>query len=98
MRYIPGLYDAGKCLAACTATTIWNKAHPKPDGTYEACNFFNAYLLSIDGVPDGLYCSMYRRQWGETEATNHGQNRGAAYYSVSSSYGYTLSPLDLEHV
>jgi hypothetical protein len=53
VKYFPGVYDAGKCAAACQANTGYNHRHPRSDGTYDACNFFNAYLISVNNVPDG---------------------------------------------
>ncbi|KAL8949790.1 MAG: hypothetical protein Q9222_004133 [Ikaeria aurantiellina] len=97
-KYFPGVYDAGKCAAACQTNTAYNKRHPRSDGTYDACNFFNVYLLSKNNVPEGTYCSLYTKAWGKQYSTNYGQYRGSDYYSVSSSYGYTLSPQDAGHV
>lgn len=37
MKYSAGLYDAGKCTAACNATTSYDSRHPRPDGSYDAC-------------------------------------------------------------
>ncbi|KAI4190007.1 MAG: hypothetical protein LQ346_005005 [Caloplaca aetnensis] len=97
-KYFPGVYDAGKCAGACQATTAYDKRHPRSDGTYDACQFFNAYLLSKNNVPEGTYCSMYTKSWGKQYSTNYGQYRGSDYYSVSSSYGYTLNPQDPGHI
>ena len=90
VKYFPGLYDAGKCAAACSANTAYNSRHPRADGTYDVCKFFNAYLLSKNNVADGTYCSLYTQTWGKPYDTNFGQYRGSDYYSVSSSYGFTL--------
>lgn len=53
--------------------------------------FFNAYVLSENAVPQGLYCSMYNETWGPSYGTNYGQYRGSDRYTVSESYSYTLS-------
>lgn len=90
VKYFPGLYDAGKCAAACSANTAYNSRHPRADGTYDKCVFFNAYLLSKNNVADGTYCSLYTQKWGKPYDTNFGQYRGSDYYSVSSSYGFTV--------
>ena len=52
--------------------------------------FFNAYVLSENGVPQGLYCSLYNETWGPSYATNYGQYRGNDEYSVSDSYSYSV--------
>ncbi|KAI4249793.1 MAG: hypothetical protein L6R40_000582 [Gallowayella cf. fulva] len=97
-KYFPGVYDAGKCAGACQTNTAYNKRHPRADGTYDACNFYNVYLLSKNNVPQGTYCGLYTKPWDRKYSTNFGQQRGTDYYSVSSSYGYTLAPQDAGHV
>ncbi|TIA09240.1 hypothetical protein D6C81_08785 [Aureobasidium pullulans] len=81
------------CTSACTAQTDYNKNHPNKDGTWKTCAFVNGYVLSKNGVPQGLYCSMYTQAWAASYATNYGQYRGTARYTVSYSYGYTLAPV-----
>ncbi|KAL9045337.1 MAG: hypothetical protein Q9214_001602 [Letrouitia sp. 1 TL-2023] len=97
-KFFAGPYDAGKCSGACQATTSYNKRHPRADGTYDACNFYNVYLLSKNNVPEGTYCSFYSTVFGKQYATNFGQYRGSDYYSISSSYGFSLNPQDPQHV
>ena len=53
--------------------------------------FFNAYVLSENAIPQGLYCSMYNETWGPSYGTNYGQYRGSDRYTVSESYSYTQS-------
>lgn len=93
-KYFAGVYDAGLCAGACQANTAYNRRHPRADGTYDACNFYNVYLLSKNNQPEGTYCSLYTKAWEKRYSTNFGQYRGSDYYSVSSSYAYTLAPLD----
>ncbi|KAL8903155.1 MAG: hypothetical protein Q9171_007497 [Xanthocarpia ochracea] len=97
-KYFPGVYDAGQCAGACQANTAYNQRHPRADGTYDACNFYNVYLLSKNNVPQGTYCSLYTKPWEKKYSTNFGQYRGSDYYSVSSSYAYTLAPQDPGHI
>ncbi|KAL8642542.1 MAG: hypothetical protein Q9228_000767 [Teloschistes exilis] len=84
-------YDPATCATACKAQTAYNSRHPAADGTYATCSFFNAYVLSQNAVPQGLYCSMYTRSWAPSYATNYGQYRGSDRYTVSRSYSYTLA-------
>ncbi|GKT89997.1 carbohydrate-binding-like protein [Colletotrichum tofieldiae] len=93
-KYYPGPYDPSQCASACQATTQYDHDHPNSDGTYDACNFFNAYVLSENNIPQGTYCSMYTKPWDKSYSTNYGQYRGDDYYSVSQSYGYTLQVQD----
>lgn len=94
VKYFKGVYNALLCASACQANTAYNHRHARADGSYDACNFFNAYFLSKNNIPDGTYCSLYTQTWGKQYSTNYGQYRGSNYYSISSSYGFSLSPQD----
>ncbi|MCJ1237631.1 hypothetical protein MMC14_005618 [Varicellaria rhodocarpa] len=93
MKYYPGPYDPSQCAASCQATTAYAQRHASK-GFYNACNFFNSYVLSINNVPQGTYCSFYTQPWDKSYSTKYGQNRGSDYYAVSQSYAYTLSRQD----
>ena len=84
-------YDPQTCADACKIQTEDNSKHPATDGTYQTCNFFNAFVLSKDSMPQGLYCSLYNETWDRSYGNNYGQYRGPDYYSVSRSYIYSLS-------
>ncbi|KAL8837439.1 MAG: hypothetical protein Q9170_002524 [Blastenia crenularia] len=84
-------YDPSTCAADCNSQTAYNKRHPAADGSYQTCIFFNAYVLSMNGIPQGLYCSMYTQVWAASYATNYGQYRGTDRYTVSRSYSYSLN-------
>ena len=83
-------YDPTTCAQACTVQTAYNSRHPAADGSYQTCTFFNAYVLSQNSIPQGLYCSLYSQAWDPKYATNYGQYRGSDRYTVSESYSYTL--------
>ncbi|KAI4275755.1 MAG: hypothetical protein LQ337_002997 [Flavoplaca oasis] len=84
-------YDPSTCAVDCNAQIAYNKRHPAADGSYPSCVFFNAYVLSMNGVPQGLYCSLYTQVWAASYATNYGQYRGTDRYTVSRSYSYSLN-------
>ncbi|KAI9714683.1 MAG: hypothetical protein M1812_006348 [Candelaria pacifica] len=86
-------YDPLVCASACQAQTAYNRRHAT-NGAYKPCNFFNAYILSKNNVPQGIYCSLYTKPWDKSYSTNYGQYRGSDRYTVSSSYGYQLSAQD----
>lgn len=90
MKFYPGASSPQQCAAACEAKTAYNMAHPRPDGSYRSCVFFNMYLLSKNGVPEGRYCSFYSQSWGLQYAVNKGQWRGADRYDVSHSVSYQM--------
>ena len=83
-------YDPQTCASACDIQTAYNSRHPAADGTYQTCIFFNVYVLSENGIPQGLYCSLYTEIWAPSYATNRGQYRGSNRYTVSRSYSYSL--------
>ncbi|KAF2220058.1 hypothetical protein BDZ85DRAFT_166488, partial [Elsinoe ampelina] len=89
-KYFAGPYNPAACSTACTAQSSYNQKHPKSDGSFDTCSFYNSYVLSKNGAPQGTYCSLYTKAWTNSVATNYGQYRGSGYYSVSQSYGWTL--------
>lgn len=97
-QYFKGPFDAGKCAAACNTTTAYDHRHPDGSGKYDPCNFFNAYLLTKNGLPDGTACSLYTIPWGNQYATNCEQHRGSDHYTIDNSYGYSLNPQDAGHI
>lgn len=84
-------YDPQTCADACNAQTTYDSQHPAADGSYMSCVFFNAYVLSENSIPQGLYCSMYNETWAPSYGTNYGQYSGSDRYTVSESYSYTQS-------
>ncbi|KAI9801928.1 MAG: hypothetical protein M1833_002243 [Piccolia ochrophora] len=92
-KYFNQAYDPAVCATACQSQTAYNKRHPT-DGKYKPCNFFTAYVITVNEAPQGLYCALYSRSWDESYATNHGQWRGSDFYSVVNAYSYTLNPTD----
>ena len=83
-------YDPQTCADSCNVQTAYNSRHPAADRTYQTCVFFNAYVLSENGIPQGLYCSLYNETWAPSYATNRGQTRGSNRYTISRSYSYSL--------
>ena len=82
-------YNVSRCAAACREATAYNVAHPRADGSETpACNFFNSYVLSRNGVAEGQVCGLYTRAWPARFATNVGQYRGSDKYTISLSYAY----------
>jgi len=92
MSFFAGSYDPSQCAAVCESITSYDAAHPAADGTYNACNFFNAYLISKNNVAQGTQCGYYTHAFTKQYSTNYGQyDSDSNYYSVSQSYGYTLT-------
>lgn len=94
MSVYDGPYNPSQCAAGCQAMTAHNAAQAA-NGTYSPCNFFNSYVLAMNNAAVGTYCSFYTQAWDRQYATNLGQwDNEANWYTVSSSYGYTLTTQD----
>lgn len=78
------------CADTCRAITSQNYKQADDGAAVKKCSFFNAYVLSKNGVPEGLYCSFYSQQIADQYATNTGFTRGSDKYSVGQSYAYTV--------
>lgn len=87
-KFFPETYIPDLCAASCTSTTRYNRDHPDPDGSYMACRFFVAYELYEDDVPEGLYCTMYTREYDDSYATNTGESRGNSTITLRDGYGW----------
>lgn len=95
-RYFNQPYDAGVCAALCAATTADNRATAQASGevSYVPCNYFNAYLLSENEVPQGLYCSLYSASISASVETYTTVQSGGNTYTVGYSYGFEASVVD----
>ncbi|KAF2734582.1 hypothetical protein EJ04DRAFT_523565 [Polyplosphaeria fusca] len=96
--YNDGPYDPSQCAAACQAQTAYDRETAGSDGTYDACNFFNSYILTKNNVPQGTYCSFYTRSWSEEYAVNTGYYYGGDVFAVVGSFTYGLTVVDGGHV
>ncbi|KAK7722676.1 hypothetical protein SLS57_004881 [Botryosphaeria dothidea] len=95
------VYDPAQCAALCTETTAFDKQHIQrtivndaDHYSYDACNFFNVWILTDVNKPQGMVCSMYQDIHTVGEDTNVGQYRDDGYWSVTVSNGYALSKQD----
>ncbi|KAF2682553.1 hypothetical protein K458DRAFT_478928 [Lentithecium fluviatile CBS 122367] len=93
--YNEGPFDPSICAAACQAQTAFDKEHlVAADGTYKPCNFFTAYIPTLNEAPQGTYCSFYTREWDSSYATNTGYLWQDDVYRVKATVAYTLTELD----
>lgn len=91
-------YNSAHPKSDCTYNPCVCMSHPhlNRSASNPVQTFVNGYVLSKNGVPQGLYCSMYNQAWDPSYAKNTGQYRGSDHYSVSYSYSYTVnSPIAL---
>ncbi|KAL9136180.1 MAG: hypothetical protein Q9175_002613 [Cornicularia normoerica] len=82
-------YDPQTCADACDAQTTYDTQHPAADGSFKSCVFFNAYVLSENSIPQGLYCSMYNQTWGPSIVTPGSTNAGGGNHAFD---GYLNTP------
>jgi len=61
---------------------------------FPACNYFNAYILSADLLPKGIYCSLYSSVIPANAPTFTAVEQGFVDYDVSYSYGFAASVQD----
>ncbi|KAI9783197.1 MAG: hypothetical protein M1839_004037 [Geoglossum umbratile] len=92
-KFFEGVYNPSVCTAACDATTAYNRRHPS-NCKYNVCRFVNAYVLTMNNVPQGFYCSMYSAGWDPSYATNTGQTRGTDVYRVVDSVSFFNGTVD----
>ncbi|KAL8650149.1 MAG: hypothetical protein Q9210_003996 [Variospora velana] len=85
-------YDTSRCAADCSEQTGYNSRHPAADGSYKTCAFFNPYVVTKNGVPQGFQCALYTDVWDASYGTNYGYNQGTDRYTISRSFGYSLKP------
>ncbi|KAI9851590.1 MAG: hypothetical protein M1838_003302 [Thelocarpon superellum] len=93
VKFFRTSYDPSVCATACLAQTAYNQEHAM-NGSYTACNFFVAYVSSVNDQVEGLYCALYSVPWDPSYATNEGQWQDGDWYSNTRAYSYTLSPQD----
>ncbi|KAK0612534.1 hypothetical protein B0T17DRAFT_620708 [Bombardia bombarda] len=74
VKFFPEAYIPDLCAASCTSTTNYNKKHPDANGHWKECSFFLAYTLLEDGIPQGLYCALYTREYDLSYAANTGSH------------------------
>lgn len=97
--YNEGPFDPSVCAAACKAQTEFDREHlVDANGNYDACNFFNVYILTKNDVPQGTYCSFYTQEWDMSYAVNTGYSWENDVYAVKASFSYTLSQQDPGHI
>ncbi|KAF1985364.1 hypothetical protein K402DRAFT_455027 [Aulographum hederae CBS 113979] len=86
--FTSGAFDPNLCAAACEAQSAYNLKHPPANRPPKVCHFFNTYVMSKNGVPQGQYCALYTEPWDATYATNKGQSRGKDLYTISYSFSF----------
>jgi len=87
--FTSGPFDVGRCAAACSAQSTYNRQYPRRDGTFDTCQFFNTYILYNNSVPVGQTCALYNETWPAAFATNNGQYRGNDKFTINYSWAFS---------
>ncbi|KAK3354410.1 hypothetical protein B0H65DRAFT_448290 [Neurospora tetraspora] len=81
-RFLPANHTANpeQCTTSCDTITGYNKAHPAADGSYTSCNLVISYLVSNNGVFEGIQCDLYTHEFVLPSLTlGDGNTIGYAY-------------------
>ena len=92
-QFFPGPYNPQTCATYAQAQTALNKQTAQSAGlkTFTPCNMFNSYMAHEDGIPQGTYCQLFNTPLSTRWASFLGGWTGSHYFSVKSSYTYTLT-------
>lgn len=90
-----GPFDPTLCGTACETKTAFDREHLVDESDhYRPCNFFTAYILTMNGVPQGTYCAFYTRLYGVEYAVNTACTSGLNLYQVVDAVSCQLSQQD----
>ncbi|TVY76041.1 hypothetical protein LSUE1_G005481 [Lachnellula suecica] len=83
-------FSTGVCVAACSAQTSYNFAHPPAGKNPTVCNHVVAYQLNnAAGVAHGMYCAMYTESWDASYGTVKQSASVGGEWTVGAAYAYT---------
>lgn len=98
--FFPGPYNPAVCANYAQA---YNKKHERSASWFgswkrhddsEPCVFFNSYLLKKNGHPKGTYCALYSQSYDGDEANYTPGWQGNDYWSIESSFGWSIKEGD----
>ncbi|KAI1343117.1 hypothetical protein F5Y15DRAFT_277764 [Xylariaceae sp. FL0016] len=82
-----GTFDPNRCADLCIERSRYNSGIP--EFSDRQCRFFNGtYMIQKNGQDYAQYCSLYTQTWDACSATNAGQWRDGAEFTVYNSQGY----------
>ena len=95
-HFFPGPFNPGLCGVYAQAQTAKNRDAARQQGkkSYTPCNMFNAYMVHLNGVPQGTYCSLFDTVLSSKWAGFSGAWSGKNWFGVESSWTYQLGKLD----
>lgn len=95
-QFYPGPFDPSICGIYAQAQTATNKkvSSQKGASSYTPANMFNAYMVHLNGVPQGTYCALFDTVLSLAWAGFKGTSSGNNYFGVQSSWTYALGEQD----
>lgn len=95
-QFFPGPFNPGLCGVYAEAQTSKNRDAAKAAGhhSYTPCNMFNAYMVQLNGVAQGTYCSLFDTVLSEKWAGFQGSWSGNNFFGVQNSWTFGLKELD----
>jgi len=89
-------YDPSICASQCASLTATRKANAIAKGlvSYNACNYFSVYNITISGAFQGLSCQLFSDTKVAQSATLTNGTQNNAPFNVQMAYGYSLSQID----
>ncbi|WDK22908.1 hypothetical protein CGRA01v4_14199 [Colletotrichum graminicola] len=97
-KFFPGPFDVNLCSSYAAAQNAQNSkflglASWASWFGYSPlkCNFFNAFMVKENGIPQGTYCSLFTQQYAPSGATYQPGNSGGISWGFESSWSFCSS-------
>jgi hypothetical protein len=83
-------FNTGVCVAACSAETSYNLAHPPATGHPKVCNHVVSYVVHDPfAQPQGIYCAFFTESWDASYGTFDASFYQGGEWSFGEAYAYT---------
>jgi hypothetical protein len=95
-QFFPGPYNPSVCQVYADQQAAINKksAQAKGRSFYTPVNMFNAYMVTLNGKPQGTYCTLYDVPLSPLWAQWAGQWSSNKFFGCQTSYIYSRQTLD----
>lgn len=84
-HYFPGPFDSDLCAALADS---WNEKHRCWPSGYAPANFFNAFMLTKNGIPMGTYCNLFSEWYDSSTADFVPGWHDGSFWGVDNSWGF----------
>lgn len=95
-KFFPGAFNPKLCSTYAEAQTASNRDAARQSGrhSYTPINMFNAYMVHLNGVAQGTYCSLFDTVLSNKWAGWSGSWSGNKWFGVENSWTYSPKTLD----